>query len=217
MRQRMEETAAPAEEVIVTDRSVENPWVVETIGRGGVMLDIGCLGSEYLGEMAARADQACGLDIQVVPPVEGVQIVRGDMANPPLKPGSFDVIVSISAVEHIGCAFYGQIPSADADLNAMRQIRRLLRDKGRALISVPYGRGVSHAWFRVYDAGRLKRLLRGFRPLSIQYYRRDGNRYERCSAADIADAGFDFEGFRSDGLVLAELAKGPLNPERARS
>ena len=70
----MEETAAPAEEVIVTDRSVENPWVVETIGRGGVMLDVGCLGSDYLGEMAARADRACGLDIQAVPPVEGVQI-----------------------------------------------------------------------------------------------------------------------------------------------
>jgi len=213
----MEETAAPAEEVIVTDRSVENPWVVETIGRGGVMLDIGCLGSEYLGEMAARADRACGLDIQAAAPVEGVQIVRGDVANPPLKPGSFDVIVSISAVEHIGCAFYGQIPSPDADLTAMRHIRRLLREKGRALISVPYGRGVTYAWFRVYDASRFRRLLRGFRPLSIQYYRRDGNRYERCSASDIADAGFDIEGFRSDGLVLAELAKGPLNPAGARS
>jgi hypothetical protein len=120
--------------------------------------------------------------------------------------------VSISAVEHIGCAFYGQIPSADADLIAMRQIRRLLRDKGRALISVPYGRGITYAWFRVYDASRFKRLLRGFRPLSIRYYRRDGNRYERCLAADIADAGFDLGGFRSDGLVLAELAKGPLIP-----
>src|SRR4030042_602847 len=157
MRQGMEEQRATAEEVIVTDRALENPWVGETIGGGGVMLDIGCLGSEYLGEMAARADRACGLDIQAVPPVEGVQIVRGDVANPPLKPGSFDVIVSISAVEHIGCAFYGQTPSAD------------------------------------------------------------GNRYERCSASDIADAGFDLEGFRSDGLVLAELAKGPPNPERARS
>jgi SAM-dependent methyltransferase len=208
----MEKTAAPAEEVIVTDRSVENPWVVETIGRGGVMLDIGCLGSEYLGEMTARADRAYGLDIQQAPAVEGVQIVRGDVANPPLKPGSFDVIVSISAIEHIGCAFYGQIPSEDADLIAMRQIRRLLRDKGRLLISVPYGRGITYAWFRVYNASRFKRLLRGFQPLSIQYYRRDGNRYERCSAAEIADAGFDLDGFRSDGLVLAELAKGPLIP-----
>src|SRR4030042_5322127 len=113
MRQGMEEQRATAEEVIVTDRAVENPWVVETIGRGCVMLDIGCLGSEYLGEMAARADRACGLDIQAAAPVEGVQILRGDVANPRLTPGGFDVIVSIVAVDHIGCAFYGQIPSAD--------------------------------------------------------------------------------------------------------
>jgi hypothetical protein len=56
------------------------------------------------------------------------------------------------------------------------------------------------------------RLVRGVQPLSIQYYRRDGHRYERGSAAEIADAGFDLKGFRSDGLVLAELAKGPLIP-----
>jgi SAM-dependent methyltransferase len=130
--------------------------------------------------------------------------------NPPLKPRSFDVIVSISAIEHIGCDFYGQIPSEDADMTAMRQIRELLRDDGRLLISVPYGRGATHAWFRVYDAYRLRRLLQGFRPLSIRYYRRNGNRYERCAADDIADADFDLVGFRSDGLVLAELAKGPL-------
>ena len=72
---------------------------------------------------------------------------------------------------------------------------------------MPYGRGITYAWFRVYNASRFKRLVRGFRPLSIQYYRRDGNRYVRSSAAAIADAGFDLEGFRSDGLVLAELAR----------
>ncbi len=59
----------------------------------------------------------------------------------------------------------------------------------RLLISVPYGRGTTNAWFSVYDAYRLRRLLHGFRPLSIRYYRRNGNRYERCTAEDIADAG----------------------------
>jgi len=206
----MDRSASPTIEATVNDRSVENPWVIEMIGWGGVMLDIGCHGSEYLPEMAARTNRAYGLDIEQVPHVDGVQMVRGDVMNPPLKPSSFDVIVSISAIEHIGCDFYGQIPSEDADMTAMQQIRELLRDDGRLLISVPYGRGATHAWFRVYDAYRLRRLLQGFRPLSIRYYRRNGNRYERCTAEDIADAGFDLAGFRSDGLVLAELAKGPL-------
>jgi SAM-dependent methyltransferase len=206
----MDRSAAPTIEVTVNDRSVENPWVIEMIGWGGVMLDIGCHGSEYLPEMAARTNRAYGLDIEQVPHVDGVQMVRGDVMNPPLKPRSFDVIVSISAIEHIGCDFYGQIPSEDADMTAMQQIRELLRDDGRLLISVPYGRGATHAWFRVYDAYRLQRLLQGFRPLSIRYYRRNSNQYERCMADNIADAGFDLAGFRSDGLVLAELAKGPL-------
>src|SRR4030067_801589 len=107
MREGREKTAAPAEEVIVTDRSVENPWVVETIGWGGVMLDIGCLGSEDLGARAARGARAGG---------------RGGGGR--RWPGA------------------GGAPSACS---------------------------------RVYSGSRFRRLLRGFRPLSIQYYRRDGN------------------------------------------
>ncbi len=205
----MEGSAGPADEVIVTDRSVENPWVIERMGHGGRMLDVGCLGSEYLGEMASRAEEACGLDIRPLAPVQVVQLVRGDIANPPLEPGTFDVITSISTVEHIGCDFYGQTPCESGDVMAMRQMRRLLRENGRLLISVPYGRGGGCAWFRVYNAGTFQRLIEGFRPISLQYFRRNGNHYQRCQREEIDDVGFDFEHIRSDGVVLAELAKAP--------
>jgi SAM-dependent methyltransferase len=205
----MEESASLAEETIVTERSVEVPWVLEKLGRGGRMLDIGCVGSEYLGEMASRADEAHGLDVRPLSPVQGVRLVRGDVVNPPFKPGSFDVITSISTVEHVGCDFYGQIPYEGADIMAMRQMRRLLRSNGRLLISVPYGRGGVYAWFRVYSARTFRGLIEGFRPLSLQYFRRNGNQYQRCRREEIDDADFDFAHMRSDGLVAAELTRAP--------
>ena len=84
-------------------------------------------------------------------------------------------------------------------------MRRLLRPGGRLLLTAPFGRRVVSAWHRIYDHASLRRLMGGYRLLSVQYYRREGERYLPCRRDEIDDAGFDYINMRSDGVVLVEL------------
>jgi hypothetical protein len=113
----------------------------------------------------------------------------------------------------------------------MRHIRRLLAPGGRLLLTVPFGRAQTNPWFHIYDPRSLRRLMAGFRVLSSAFYRLrpDGpsagsspeanpppaegcGSYEPCDAADLRDAGYDFEHMRTEGVALAELTpSGPLS------
>jgi hypothetical protein len=118
-------------------------------------------------------------------------------------------------VEHIGLPIYGQHEFAHGDILAMRHVRHLLAPGGRLLLTVPFGRAQVNPWFRVYDHRHLRRLTGGFRALSAAFYRLrpdgDGS-YEPCRAADLREAGYDFEHMRAEGIALAELTpSGPLS------
>lgn len=198
-------------EEVVTDRAVEEPWVVSKVRPGERVLDVGSATSRYLQELPDSC-RPVALDLRPTRPQPGIGVVRGDLTRAPLPPASFDVITCISTIEHVGLDVYGQGPDEFGDEVAMRHMRRLLRAGGRLLLSAPYGRRNVNAWFRVYDQPSFARLVTGFRPLSIEYFRRDDDQYVRCAADEIADAGFDWEHVRSNGLVLAELTPvgGPL-------
>jgi SAM-dependent methyltransferase len=134
-----------------------------------------------------------------------VAVLRGDVVCAPFRPGSFDVITCISTIEHVGLDIYGQGADEFGDEVAMRHMRRLLRPGGRVLLTFAFGRRAVFAWQRVYDQVSFRRLIGGYRLLSVAYYRRQGDRYLPCRPEALEDAGYDFPNMRSDGVVLAEL------------
>jgi SAM-dependent methyltransferase len=208
------------------DRSVEVPWALERVGNARRVLDVGCSTSHYLAELAReeprRGRRVYGLDPDAPQPIRNVGVVRGTVVVPPFPTGSFDLILCISTVEHIGLPIYGQREFPHGDTLAMRYMRRLLAPGGRLLVTVPFGRAQVNPWFRVYDSRGLRRLRGGFRTLSAAFYRlrRDGSStlgqaqgatdagcewYEPCRAADLCEAEYDFEHMRSEGVALVEL------------
>jgi hypothetical protein len=75
----------------------------------------------------------------------------------------FDVIVSISSIEHDGLGRYGDPLSPDADLNVMRRLQNLLKPDGLFFLSVPIGPDVTvYNLHRRYGAIRLPHLLKGW-------------------------------------------------------
>jgi len=194
------------------ERSVEVPWALERTRDARRVLDVGCSTSDYLAEMASAGSphgrRVYGLDPDTPRPIRNVGVVKGSIVAPPFPPASFDLILCVSTVEHIGLPIYGQHEFPHGDILAMRHMRRLLAPRGRLLLTVPFGRAQVNPWFRVYDRRGLRRLTGGFRALSTAFYRLRTNRegsYEACRAADLRGAGYDFEHMRAEGVALVEL------------
>jgi len=191
-------------DAVVTDRVVEEPWVVSKVRPGETVLDFGSATSRYLLDLAPGC-RIYAIDIRPTPPRPGIGVVLGDIMRAPFRPAAFDVVACVSTIEHVGLDVYGQGPDEFGDEVAMRHLRTLLRPGGRLLLTMPFGRRTVSAWLRVYDARAFRRLTEGYRLLSAVYYRRDGDAFVPCDARDLAGAAFDFSAMRSGGVVLAEL------------
>jgi SAM-dependent methyltransferase len=207
------EAATPGTPALATnDRSVEVPWALQRVGSARRVLDVGCSTSDHLAELTlgepAGGRRVYGLDPDAARLIGNAGILKGTIVAPPFPAGSFDLILCISTVEHIGLPIYGQHEFPHGDILAMRHMRRLLAPGGRLLLTVPFGRAQVNPWFRVYDRRGLRWLAGGFRTLSAAFYRlrpEGEGRYEPCRAADLRAAGYDFEHMRSEGVALAEL------------
>ena len=191
-------------ETVVTDRVAEEPWVISKVRPGERVLDVGSATSRYLGKLPTGC-RVYAIDRRPTPAQPGLGVTRGDLLWAPFRPRSFDAITCISTVEHAGCDVYGQGPDEFGDEVLMRHMRRLLRPGGRLLLTAPFGRRQVNAWFRIYDRASFRRLVRGYRTLSLEYRRREGDRYMPCRPEELENAGFDWVNVRSGGIVLAEL------------
>ena len=105
------------------------------------------------------------------------------MRRPPFQPGSFELIIAISVIEHIGRdnnIYLGSAQrdprQADGDLRAVSALGTLLAPGGRLLVTVPFGAAEDHGWFIQYDARRLERLAdaSGLTMAEARFYRYDG-------------------------------------------
>jgi len=82
---------------------------------------------------------------------------------PPSTSAPFDCGLSISAFEHDGLGRYGDPLDPDADLKAMRQMKKLVRKHSLLYLSVPIGKDkVVFNLHRIYGRARLGLLLDGW-------------------------------------------------------
>jgi SAM-dependent methyltransferase len=93
------------------------------------ILDIGC-GTGGNLEMLAEFGEAEGVDVSVDAlefcRARGLKIKQGAAESLPYEDGSFDLVTGLDVVEHL-----------DDDVAGLREMRRVLRPGGRALIFVP--------------------------------------------------------------------------------
>ena len=152
-----------------SERIVEVPFVHRHLPYPfrGRLLDVGYRESEIIYQMSSLGFDTWGIDIRpAAADFPGVHYVEGDVIKYPFEPHSFDVVIGLSTVEHIGLFAYGNIArDPDGDLHALQAIHRMLKPSGRLLLTVPFGKHGVAEWYRVYDhealLGRLKTA--GFR------------------------------------------------------
>jgi hypothetical protein len=139
------------------------------------VLEIGCAEADWQTPMLAlRPDlRITGIDWRACKR-PGLTI-KGDVLTAQFAPESFDAVVGISSIEHIGLGHYEADPRAiDGDVLTMQRVAQWLKPGGWAYLDVPYAakgyqvHGTSH---RSYDWPALQdRLIPQGLTLMLHWY-----------------------------------------------
>jgi SAM-dependent methyltransferase len=133
-------------------------------GPGGIILEVGCSGGYFLGDLVAArpkaeiigADYTLGALEHLGRSLAGIPLLQFDLTRCPLPDASVDAVVLLNVLEHI-----------ERDDLAIAQIRRILRPGGVMIAEVPaasslygaYDRHLMH--FRRYDMSGFLALVEG--------------------------------------------------------
>jgi SAM-dependent methyltransferase len=159
------------------ERVIEYPWLLSRLGVSrSRLLDAGSsLNHEFL--LSSSQLSAKRISIVTLAPEpccfwhRGVSYIFEDLRALPLANESFDEVVSISTLEHVGMnnlmytkdTAHREKRPGDAHL-AIAELRRVLRPGGKLYLTVPFGKPLDYEWFHQFDARALEELVAAFQP-----------------------------------------------------
>lgn len=191
----------------IDERVVEYPWVFSRIPEnpGQRVLDAGSvLNYEFLVSKNLIAQSE--LTICTLSPEKrnycnaGVSYVFGDLRDTYFANSAFDVIISISTIEHIGLdnTKFHQKKSISREskdgsyLDAVKEYKRVLRSGGKCFVTVPFGKRFIGEWYQIFDLEMIMGIIGTFEPETFElcFYGYISNEWVRCEPDDLADADF---------------------------
>ena len=197
------------------ERALEIPWCLTRYDGERRVLDVGYAFAEaayVAGLLALGAEELVGVDLAAAD-VPGLRSVTADVRSLPFDDGSFDLVLCISTLEHVGRdneVYAVDAPRDDTgDEAALRELRRVLAGDGRLLVSVPTGADDDQGWQVVRMPGAwVERFERsGFLVYEDELYIRDAAGWRTASLAEAEGAAYREHG--AGAVLLAELRPGP--------
>ncbi len=191
---------------ILDERIVEYPWLFSRLKE---VKDLDILDAGSVLNFPAFADTHIArenrLHIATLAPEtnclysRGVGYVFQDLRGTFFKDASFDVVLSLSTLEHVGMnnrRLYTNDECFNETLvedfaSAARELRRITRPGGRILLTVPCGTSADLDWLILFDDARIERLVEALGPASstVTYYRHFGRGWDVAPGyAAVADA-----------------------------
>ena len=202
------------------ERVIEIPWVLSRVRPTGRVLEVGYAFAEppYLGALLRSGVELVGVD-RAIREVEGMETVEADVRDLPFPDESFDQVLLVSTLEHVGAdnTVYGleSEPDAggDARLAALRSLRRVLRGDGALLVTVPVGEPGEYGWFRQEDERGWTRLF-----ARAGFFVEERETYELVPDGWRASPDFDPDGVRygERGPAASAVLCSDLRPGRLR-
>jgi 2-polyprenyl-3-methyl-5-hydroxy-6-metoxy-1,4-benzoquinol methylase len=162
--------------VNTTERILEKNFVIHSLARlydpknSIHILDVGAAESLLSYELASFNYSVTAIDIRPISLYHpNLKFVKSDICKPTLATASFDCVVALSTLEHIGLGHYGDETEKDNDIKAVEQINLLLKPEGIFILTVPYGKKAITPLHRIYDKESLEKLIEYFIVLQISY------------------------------------------------
>jgi len=162
------------------ERILEKSFVIQAITRLSEsnrlkILDVGTAESLLSYELASLNYSVTAIDIRPITLSHpNLKFVKSDICKPVFPPASFDCVIALSTLEHIGLGWYGDETGENLDCEAVKQIHLLLKSGGSFILTVPYGKKALTPLHRIYDQESLQRLVQDFHIAQVVYgVRRD--------------------------------------------
>lgn len=197
------------------ERAVEIPWLFKNLKEGSV-LDIGSNESSYITRLVNEGRNITQLDIRPLNNVANTRKVVGDIRKKAIKDlGKFDNVLLISTLEHIGLKAYDS--EADwKDSPALEQLRTFrhcmdfLKEGGRILLTVPYGKYENAGWVLTYDKDMIEEIKKRWKIINEIYFSLKNENYVECKQEECPLVGMDLVpnvGMRATSVVCLVLMK----------
>lgn len=192
---------------LVTERIVEKAFVIRHLPDPPKrVLDLGCCESQLPLELASNGYSVVGIDFRPYSLSHPqFDFLRGDLCHLPLKKESFDVVCSLSTLEHIGIGHYGDAQGAEfSDRRGVEEIIRVLRSGGRFILTVPFGCPGANAVHRVYGNKTLSELLEGMRVLHQSFAVKEPAGWVQTDDEDQAQSQDSLREVQAVALIVSE-------------
>jgi SAM-dependent methyltransferase len=213
-RERIRWLQAPAE---TDERVVEIPWVLSRLRVSGRVLEVGYAFAEtaYLGGLLRAGVELVGADL-AKRDAGGMETVEADVRKLPFPDRSFDQVLLVSTLEHIGAdnTVYGLAAESDgaARLEALCELNRVLRHKVSLLVTVPLGEPGDHGWFKQEDEHGWTQLFTraGFFVEEIEAYELQREGWRAAPAFHTEGVRYGERGPAASAVLCADLSPGRL-------
>ncbi|MGB9700278.1 MAG: class I SAM-dependent methyltransferase [Thermodesulfobacteriota bacterium] len=116
----------------------------------------------------------------------GEIILTGDAQKIPLPDNSFDLVLSLCALEHFGLGRYGDPLDLQADQKALAEMRRVLKPGGHLIFSTTIHQAdpaIAFNAHRIYTYEMLQSLCKGMNCLEEKFYSHRQRSF--CSFAEV--------------------------------
>lgn len=191
----------------INERILEIPFVLSKISNFKFqILDVGSNESPISLMLASFGYKVTALDLRKPtfnhPNLENVcaDITKWQ------KEKSFDTVICLSTLEHIGLEVYGGSKMPNGDQLAVDNIYSSLKTGGKLLLTVPASVNfqVTPTW-RSYNASSLKSLLKKFKSIKYKFGIRDD--LQNWQLVDEIPSGQTFDSHMPSGVALIEAIK----------
>jgi len=194
---------------LAIERSVEITWLMQNLTPGSV-LDIGSAESKYIDFLLDTGRRVTLIDPRQQLFARATTITSDARNISPAQLGTFNNVVLISTLEHIGLGAYG-LPAAHGDpfeeqLKMLKHCMGFNSTQGQLLLSIPCGKYEHGGWYLVYDRDMLATIKQCGRLVSEQYWTLDHGQdcYIQINEPQIPAVGIDWvdTGCRASTVAL---------------
>lgn len=162
-------------------RCIEYPFAASTMQKGETVLDLGSAQADplWVDFLSQWATKSVLLDMT---PAQGrfqSSFVQADCRHLPFRTASFDRIIAVSVIEHIGLlnpqalGDVASLYSADGDIESLCECARVLKKGGELVLTIPFGirKGYSPCGTaRIYSFEDIERFAQILQPIRKEYY-----------------------------------------------
>jgi SAM-dependent methyltransferase len=199
------------------ERGIEIPWALSRLGRAERVLDVGTANAEpaYVAALLdAAPNELVAADI-VETDVPGLRSVLADVRDLPFPDRSFDLVLCVSTLEHVGRdnRVYGADATGEGGIDdALEELRRVLDRRGRLVVTVPCGEREEHEWFVQDEPSGWNEafLAAGFAVVAQETYERLAQGWRAADPFDPKGVRYRERGAGASAVLCTELRPRPL-------